>query len=127
MDQLRPGAVAIVGGGVIVLIASFLDWFGPFSAYENRLFGLTGVFLLIFAAICIAFPLVDAVAPDVHLPESVAGLTRNQFVHALGMAVLVLSFSLLFRESSARLGTILALIGSLAIIGGSQMEGSRKA
>ena len=127
MDQLRPGALAIVGGGVVVLIASFLDWLGPFSAYESTFFGLTGIFLLIISVICIVMPLLGAFAPDVKLPDGIAGLNRNQVVHALGMAVLLLSFSLLFREDSAKIGTILALVGSLAIMGGSHMESSNTA
>jgi hypothetical protein len=132
MNQLRPSQIAIVVGGVVVLISSFLDWmsfsFGAgsigFSAYENALFGLTGIFLLVIAVICIAVPLLGAFASDVKLPESVAGLSRNQVLHALGIAVLVLSFSLLFRSDSAKIGTILALLGSIAIVAGSHMEES---
>ncbi len=122
MDQLKPTSLAIVAGGVLVLIASFLDWFLEFSAYESAIFGLTGFFLLLIALICIVVPLLGALAPQVTLPERIVGLSRNQVLHALGFAVLVLSFSLLFREDSAKIGTILALVGSIAIVAGSHLE-----
>lgn len=122
MDKLKPGALAIVGGGVLLLIAGFLDWSFRVSPYNGSLFGITGVVLFVIAGFCIAVPLIRALAPQVKLPSSIAGLNLNQALAGLGLAVFVLAFSLLFRREVAVLGTILGVVSSLAIIGGAHME-----
>lgn len=124
MDKLKPGALAIVGGGVVLLIAGFLDWTFTFNPYNGSLFGITGVVLFVIAGLCIVVPLVSALAPQVKLPSSIAGLTLNQALAGLGFAVFVLTLSLLFRSESAKIGTILGLVSSLAILGGTHMENS---
>jgi len=124
MDQLKPGALAIVGGGILLLIAGFLDWTLTANPYNGSFFGITGVVLFIIAGLCIAVPLVGALAPQVKLPSSIAGLTLNQALAGLGFAVFVLAFSLLFRSESAKIGTILGLVASLAILGGTYKENS---
>lgn len=122
MNQLRPGAIAVLAGGVVLLISSFLDWTGPFNAWESSLFGLTGLFLFVIGAICAAVAAIRAFAPQVNLPGNIVGLSLDQALLGLGVAVLLLALGLLFRDESAKIGTILALLSSIAIIAGSHME-----
>ena len=126
MDNIKPAALVTMAGGVLLLISTFLDWFGVlgfgFNLFEGDLFGLSGIFMLIMAIICIVVPLLGALAPDVNLPSNVAGMSMNQVLHAFGFAALLLSFSLLFRDNSAEIGTILGLLGSIGVVAGTHME-----
>ncbi|MCB0994428.1 MAG: hypothetical protein KDB21_05015 [Acidimicrobiales bacterium] len=120
-NQIRPGALAIAGGGALILIASFIDWFVIFSAWENRIFGLVGLLLLLVAAILIAVPLIRMFAPQVSLPERVVGFTLNQLMLALGFAVFVFGFSWMFADGS-EFGCILAWIGGAVAVAGAFLE-----
>ncbi len=122
MNQLRPGAIAVLAGGIVLLISTFLNWLGPFSAWESNFFGLTGLFVFIIGALCAAVAGIRAFAPQVNLPANIAGLSINQAVLGLGAAVFLLTLGLLFRESSAKIGTILALLSSAAIVVGAYLE-----
>jgi hypothetical protein len=127
VNDLRPSSIAAMAGGAALLIASFLDWFsvsaGPFS-YSSSLwdFGLQGFFMLVIAAIIIAVPALASFAPQVKLPEQVLGFSRNQIVAVLGFTAFLISFSILFRSDSAKIGTILSLLGSIAVLVGAYME-----
>lgn len=122
MNDMRPGAIAVLAGGVVLLISTFLDWRGPFTIWEGNLFGLTGFFLFIIAAAVIAVAAIRAFAPQVNLPSEVLGMSLDQAVAGLGIAVVLLTFSLLFADEGAKIGTILALVGAAAITAGGVME-----
>lgn len=124
-NQIRPGAIAIIVGGVLTLISSFLDWFGigrfGRNAYETDLFGLTGIFLLLLSVAVIAVAAIGAFAPQVNLPANIVGFTLNQVVLVVGVAIFLWGFSLMLRENSD-FGTILAWIGGTAIVAGAFLE-----
>ncbi len=122
MNQLRPGAIATLAGGVVLLISTFLDWLGPVSAWNGTIFGLTGLFVFIIGALCAAVAGIKAFAPQIKLPENIVGLSLNQAVLGLGASVFILTLSLLFRNDSAKIGTILALLSSAAIVVGAYLE-----
>ena len=123
MNDLKPSTWAMLGGGVVLLIASFLDWqsLGPFStnAWDRGLFGF---FLLVIAGVAIAVSAIGAFAPQVSLPEQVLGFTMTQLVTALGAAAFLMSFGLLFQFEGFQIGSILAVLASAAIVAGGVME-----
>lgn len=122
MNGMRPGAIAVLAGGVALLISSFLDWRGPFSIWESTIFGLTGFFVFVIAAAAIAVAAIRAFAPQVKLPEQLLGMTLNQLLVGLGAAVTILAFSTLFADQGAKIGTILGLLAGGAITAGAYME-----
>ncbi len=128
MNDLRPSSIAAMGGGAALLIASFLDWraysAGPFGSYGWSLwdFGLQGFFMLVIAVVIIAVPALASFAPQVKLPEQIIGFSRNQIVAVLGFTAFLISFSILFRSDSAKIGTILSLLGSIAVLVGAYLE-----
>lgn len=123
---MRPGAIAIFAGGIVLLLSSFLDWLGfsglGYNAWESSVFGLTGLFIFVLSAACIAIGAIRLFAPQVKLPAQILGFTQNQIVLIFGFAPFVLAFSLLFRDNSAKIGTILALLSSAAIAVGAFLE-----
>ena len=124
MDNIKPAHLITMGGGVLLLISTFLDWagFGPigWSALDGDLFGLTGIFVLVIALIAIAVPAIRSFAPAVNLPDRIMGLSIDEFVMMLGFATLIWSFSLWF-WSPSQSGVILAAIGAAAIDVGAWM------
>jgi len=132
MNSLRPGIIATLAGGVVLLIASFLDWqsFGAggfsigFTAWDR---GLTGFFLLVIAGVAIGFAAVAGFAPQVNLPEDVLGFSRNQLVMALGASTFIFSICMLFANGGFQIGTILAVLASAAIAVGAYMEDQAEA
>lgn len=123
MENMKPGAIAMLAGGVVLLIASFLDWqkLGPFSqsAWDR---GLTGLFLLAIAAVAIAVPAIAAFAPQVELPREILGMSLMRFATVLGVSAFIISFSLLFQFEGFQIGSILAVLASAAIVAGGYME-----
>ena len=55
MDNLKPSQLALIGGGALVLISTFLDWFSVgeaglsfgYSGWETGSFGLLGIFVAV--------------------------------------------------------------------------------
>ena len=89
--QLRPGQITALVGGVIILISTFLDWFGfgpiGFSVYEGDLFGFTGIILLLLSLDIIATTAIRAFAPQVNLPKQILGFSLDELTLAAGFAV----------------------------------------
>jgi hypothetical protein len=123
--QFRPGTIAILAGGVLLLISTFLDWvgFGPvgFSVFEGDRFGLAGIFLLLISLAVTASTAIATFAPQVSLPEQLLGFSRNQIVLVLGFAAFVYGFSVTFAQNS-EFGAILAWIAAAAIVVGAFLE-----
>ncbi len=122
MDNVKPGALAMIVGGALLLIGSFLDWqsffgFGQ-SAWDR---GLLGFFLLVIAAIAIAVPAIQSFAPQVNLPDQVLGMSMLKIATLVGMSAFLISFGLLFIFEGFQIGSILATLGSAAIVAGGYM------
>ncbi len=120
MDSLKPSQIALMAGGLVLLIGSFLDWqsLGPFgfNAWDR---GLLGFFLLVISGVAIAVGAIGAFAPQVSLPSDLLGFTPVKFAMALGAAAFLISFGLLFMAEGFKIGSILATLGSAAIaVGG---------
>lgn len=122
-QQPSPGAIAALIGGVALLIGTFLDWVGGIGGANIFDYStLTGLFLIVIAAVGIASGAIAAFAPQVQLPDEMIGFTRDQLVTALGFAAFVLSFSFLFIAEGFQIGSILATLGAAAIAVGGVLQ-----
>jgi hypothetical protein len=123
MDNMKPGAIAMLAGGALLLVASFLDWqsFGPFgfNAWDR---GLTGLFLLVISGIAIAVPAISTFAPQVSLPSDILGMSPVRVATLLGLSAFLLSFCLLFQIEGFAIGSILAVVASAAIVVGGYLD-----
>ena len=122
MDNVKPGALAMIVGGALLLIGSFLDWqsffgFGQ-SAWDR---GLLGFFLLVIAAIAIAVPAIQSFAPQVNLPNDILGMSMIKIATLVGISAFLISFGLLFIFEGFQIGSILATLGSGAIVVGGHL------
>ena len=120
--EMKPGAIAILAGGVVLLISSFLDWRGPFNPWDDFFFGLTGLFVFVLGALVAVVAAIRAFAPQVNLPGNIAGLTMNEAIFGIGFAVSIYTLGMLFADEGAKGGTILALLSGIAIMAGAYME-----
>lgn len=129
--QIRPGAIAMLAGGVLLLISTFLDWIGALGEGINvynsgvegarNIYGLAGIFLLLISLAVIAVTAIRTFAPQVNLPSNILGFSMNQVVLILGFAAFVYGFSLTF-VSNSKFGAILAWISAAAIVVGAFLE-----
>ena len=123
-QQLKPGPIVMLAGGVVMIIASFLDWseeffFGGGSAgLSTDRFGLLGIFTLVIGIATAVNGGLEAFAPQVKRPDGALSMSRDQIAVALGFAAFFWSFGLLFAEAT-KIGLILAAIGAAAVaVGG---------
>ena len=123
--QLRPGQITALVGGVIILISTFLDWFGfgpiGFSVYEGDLFGFTGIILLLLSLDIIATTAIRAFAPQVNLPQQILGFSLDELTLAAGFAAFIYGLSISTVDGSQG-GTLLAALGGLAVGVGAFLE-----
>ena len=78
-------------------------------------------FALVFGVIALLVGLAGVVE-QIKLPDNLLGFSMDQLAMALGISTALYTFGLLFRDNSAKLGTILALLAGLAMAGGGYME-----
>jgi hypothetical protein len=125
MNNMKPTQMMILGGGVLLLIGSFLDWFsvGPFgaNAYDSDLFGLTGILILLLSIELIAVSAIQAFAPQVNLPEKLLGYSLAQLTAVAALAAFLTAFGQWFRSNSA-IGVFLAGIGAGVALAGAIWE-----
>ena len=123
MDNATPSTWAMLAGGAVLFIATFLDWqsFGGFgtNAWDR---GILGLFLIVIAGIAIAVAVIQAFAPQVQLPQEILTFTPTQAATALGAASFLISFGLLFQFEGFAIGSILAVLGSAAIVVGGVLD-----
>lgn len=125
MNNMKPSQLMILGGGVLLLIGSFLDWFsvGPFdaNAYDTDFFGLQGILILILSVELIGVAAVKAFAPQVNLPERLLGYSLAQLTTVAAVAAFLTTFGQWFRDNSA-FGVFLAGIGAAVALAGAVWE-----
>mgnify|MGYP001812660189 CR=1 FL=1 len=125
MMQLRPGQITALVGGVLILISTFLDWFGigPFgvNAYDGDFFGFTGILLLLLSLDIIATTAIRAFAPQVNLPQQILGFSLDELTLAAGFAAFIWGLSISTVDGSKG-GTLLAALGGLAVVIGAFLE-----
>lgn len=118
MDAKRIGTGEMVagGGGLVLLLALFLDWIGSASAWQ--LFRLVDIILFVIAVGVVA--VVAARAAGVDLP---AAAFLTSIVLAAGLVALVVSLAFLLEGSSLGIGIFLAVLASAAIAYGGLSSG----
>ena len=116
MDARGNNAPLIAaGGGLLLFISLFMDWFEGVSAWE--IFDVTDVVLALIALIAIAIGAMLATGNTANLPAAPSAIVTTSGVIAFSM---VATFVLEGEEK--KFGIFLALIATIAIIvGGTQL------
>lgn len=97
------------GGGLLLLLSLFLDWFGPLSAFD--LFDLTDFLLLLIALVAIAFAAIQVTNTQVNLPRP-----ASEIITLAGIIATTITFVYLIEGEERSLGIFLAFLSSLAIL-----------
>ncbi|MDH3752464.1 MAG: hypothetical protein OEU32_01230 [Acidimicrobiia bacterium] len=121
MQNLKPGAIALLAGGGLLFISSLVNWGPDTSGISTDFFGLQGLFCLVIGGGVVTIAAIRAFAPQVSLPSSVLGLSLMQAIVGLGLAAFLITFGLQFVDGS-EFGVTLGWIGSAAIVAGGIME-----
>ncbi len=123
-NQLKPGTIMLIAGGVVLAISTFLDWrgFGDFGSngWETDAFGLQGIFVFLIG-VAIAGAVAAKSFAGMHLPPKVLGFTLNQLFLALGLAAFLITFGLQIGDGS-KFGVTLGWIAAAVVIAGAFME-----
>lgn len=125
MDNgIKPSTIMMIGGGVLLFIASFLDWvsFGPvgFNGWETDGFGLHGIFVAIIGA-AVAIGVALTTFGNVSLPTNVLGFSLNQVYLVVSFAAFLIMFGNQFR-SDTDIGVLLGWIAAAVMTAGAFME-----
>lgn len=117
--QPTPGEWAIVGGGAVALIGSFLDFAGDTSAWGSG--ALPIVTLIPLYVVVMAVQVVLARFTGVRLPDRVAGFTWEQVHLVLGIFAALMALFWLIPVDDTGAGLILMLLGAAAACVGAFM------
>lgn len=128
MNDVRPGSWLLLGGGGLLVISTFLDWFsaGPFSenGLNTDLNGFQGIFVLLIGVVLAALGAAKAFGSgSVSIPDSIGPIATDTLVLGLGLAAFLITFGLQFRDSAA-IGITLGWIAAAAGTVGAFMESS---
>ena len=129
MDNMRPSQMMTIGGGIILLISTFLAWVsvgsGDFSFSENgwgtSLWGIQGIIVAIIGAAVALGGLMHATGNASNMPDKVVSLSHDQLHLALGLSAFFITFGRQFGDN-AGVGILLGGIASAVIVIGSLME-----
>lgn len=117
MNDLKPGPILMLGGGILLLLSSFLDWGPGANGFETDVFGLLGIFTLVIGVGAAGIGGATAFAPQVNLPSHILGFTLPQFVGALAFSAFIWLFGYQFADFS-EIGVSLGWIGAVVTIAG---------
>lgn len=118
MNDLKPGPILMLGGGVLLLLSSFLDWGPTTNGLDFEAFGLLGLFTLLIGVGAAGIGGAMAFAPQVNLPSDVLGFTLAQFVGALAFSAFIWLFGFQFADVVDEIGVSLGWIGAVVCIAG---------
>ena len=112
-------------GGVLVLISTFVDWWGArgfgVNAYNGDIFGFTGILLLLLSLAVIAITAIRLFAPQISLPDQVGGFSMTDLGLFGGVAAFVWGLSISVVDGSKG-GAVLCLVAGLVIAVGAVLE-----
>lgn len=123
MDGVRPSAFMFMGGGLVLFISTFLDWFDGvvgFNGWETDAYGLQGIFVAVIGLLVGGGVAVTTFA-NVDLPDDVVGFTRTQVFLALGLAAFLITFGLQFGNNPG-IGVLLGWISAAVIVAAGVMD-----
>lgn len=125
MDNgIKPSSIMLIGGGVLLFIATLLDWFGSgsfgYNGWETKAYGLQGIFVAAIGVI-VAVGVALSTFGNVSLPDSVLSFSRNQVYLILSFAAFLIMFGLQF-ATNTDIGILLGWIAAAVMIAGAFME-----
>lgn len=108
----------MMGGGALMVIASFLTWGGDTSGLSLDARGLLGILTLIFGAAILAVAAIRMFSPSTSLPAEVVGFSLDKILVILAASVFLWTFGHI-SASGVKFGIHLTWIGAaLAAVGG---------
>jgi hypothetical protein len=113
----KPGQIAILAGGVVLLIFSFVTW-GDGNAWSD--FGVP-TWPAIFGVIA-AGTLAAVLFGNVDLPEPVLSFTWPQIRLVLGFTATLIMLGLALVDGDKGAGLWLSFLGAIALLAGAVME-----
>lgn len=120
MDDLKPSAIALLAGGALLFISTFLKWRGDQSGISLDAAGLQGLICLVIGAgVVILVAMANFGGKTTNL--SVAGLSTSEVFLTLGITAFLITFGLQLADS-VKFGVFLGWVGAAAIIVGAFME-----
>ena len=122
--NVRPSVWLQLGGGVVLFLATFFNWFGSGSygvnAWKTDSFGLLGIFVAVMAAATAVLVGLTTFA-GTKLPDQVLGLSWSQIYLMFAFTCTVVTLGFLF-ASNVKAGVFLGLVGSVAMLAGAVMD-----
>jgi len=129
-NDIKPSTMMLIGGGIVLLLGTFLDWFsvdggeffGDLSAngWDTDLFGLLGI-------VCAAIGLIigGGVAArqfgNVNMPTPPMGFSHAQLHIMLSLMAAVITIGFVFR-GEVGIGLWLSTVAAIVMVVGSVME-----
>ncbi len=108
----------MMGGGILMLIGSFLDWRFANAGLSTDAMGLLGILTLLFAIAIIGVPALRMFSPSTALPGAVAGFAIDKVLVILAATVFLWTFGQISADR-VDFGTHLTWIGAaVAAVGG---------
>ena len=98
MDTSKPGPLLMMGGGALMVIASFLDWRLGNSGLSTDSFGLLGIFTLLFGIAIVGVAATRTFAPGVNLPSHILGFSLDKLCVMLAFTVFLWTFGVISGE-----------------------------
>lgn len=119
----KPGQIAILAGGAVLLIFSFLPWIDPDFGGSVNAWSEFGVFTwpALFGLIG-AGTLAARLFGNVDLPEPVLTFTWKQIYLILAFTSVLITVGFMIAGSDLGIGFWLSLLGSFAFLAGAIME-----
>ena len=122
-NKLTPGEIAIIAGGAVGLIASFLAWVdvSGFSAnaWDDGLFP-TYTWPALFGLAMAVLTLLTTFG-NVSLPDRPLGFTWGQLFLVMGVFSVLITFSFLIAGEEQGIGFYLAFLAAIATLVGAVM------
>lgn len=114
--QPTPGEWAIIAGGAVMLIASFLEFAGDTSAWGSGAFPI--VTLIPLYGVVMALQVVLTKFANVNLPDRPVGFTWEQVHLVLGFFAALMALFWLIAADDTGIGLYLMLLGAIAAVVG---------
>ncbi len=83
MDTPKPGPLLLVGGGVLMVLGSVLNWSPNTSGLSTGAVGLLGIFVLLFGISVGLIRATRVFGLAVPLPDQLLGFTQDQIALVL--------------------------------------------
>ncbi|NNE72820.1 MAG: hypothetical protein HKN26_04085 [Acidimicrobiales bacterium] len=122
MNGLKPGALMIMGGGVLLFIAVFLDWSdgGDVNGFDIDGLGFHGIWVFLIALAAIGLVAARAFA-NVQLPEKILGFSIDEWIFIDSLIAFFIMFGYQPRDFTGA-GILLGWIAAAIMVAGAFME-----